>query len=135
MPANEPAAYDAMSTEKMSGSLSDQLDAVVQSAMDMEFQEETPEADLPEDMSATLEDEAEPTVAANAEGAVAEVMASSPASPQDFINGLRSAGYEIVQTGGGSVPESAEMPVVPDDMTTREATRVAAERALGGGMA
>tara|TARA_R100000808_G_C2143965_1_gene151734 strand:- start:1735 stop:2148 length:414 start_codon:yes stop_codon:yes gene_type:complete len=137
MPANDPAAYDAMSTDKLGGDLSTQLDQMVQTAMDLEYQETPPgsETDLPEDLSATLEDEVEPSVAADVEGAVAEVMAASPASPEEFISNLRSAGYELVKAGGPAVPETAEMAPIPDEMPMREATRAAAERALGGGVA
>ena len=136
MPANDPQAYDAMSTDKMGGSLSDQLDMMVQTAMDSE-PEAIPgaENDLPEDMSAALDDEVAPPAAADAEGAVAEAMAASPASPSEFMSSLRNAGYELVKVGGDAVPPTAEMPEIPGDMSTRDATRAAAERAFNGGAA
>lgn len=136
MPANDPAAYDSMSTDQMGGDLQKQLDDMVSSAMGAEIVEDTgmEGQEVSEELPAALGDEAEPQAATDTEGVIAEVMAAAPGSPQEFLSSLQNAGYEVVKIGG-EVPEAEAPAEIPDDMPMRDARRVASERAFGGGVA
>ena len=139
MPADDPAAYDAMTTEQMGGSLKDQLDALASTVQDIE-PEPMPGTegmegigDAPVEEAATaLEDETGQGGAADAEGAIAAVMASAPASPGEFLSALREQGFDLVQSAGAAAPTEPIMPEVPTEAPMRDARRAAAERAFGG---
>ena len=141
MPANDPAAYDSMSTDKMGGDLQKQLDDMVSSAMGSEIVEDTGlegqevAGGLPEGLPEPAGDEAGPQVATDAAAVVAEVMAAAPGSPDEFLSSLRNAGYDLEKIGGGPPEAESPPPEIPDDMPMRDARREASERAFNGGAA
>lgn len=136
MPAEDPAAYQNMSTDQL-------VDMIEQEVAAMESGNEPPQAEmppgeLPEDvaMDAEAEEalgEMEDPVAsdADAEAAIDMIMSSGVSSSAELLDQLRAQGFEIVRTGGvdQGLPED-EGPEPEPSM--RDARRMAAERAVGG---
>ena len=144
MPANDPAAYAQMSPEDIVKSLESELQSVEQEAAAMGISPS--EAGVDQLEGGAVEADAEQALTdteetmpsgADAETALANVMASGVTEPSQVLDALRSMGFELVRSGtppGDQVPEAAieEAPMEEEEMPFREARRRAAEKAVGG---
>ena len=134
MPANDPGAYQNMSTDQL-------VDMIEQEVAAMEAGEEPPAAEmppgeLPEDVA--MEADAEKALAeaespidqdVDVEAALEGIMAGGAANAAQVLDQLRAQGFEIVRVGGMNqeIPEGP-----PQELPMRDARRMAAERAVGG---
>jgi hypothetical protein len=135
MPADDPAAYQEMSTDQL-------VDMIEQEMAALGSGNEHPEAqmlpgELPEDvaMDADAEEalgemEDPVTSDADAEAAIDMIMSSGVSNAGELLDQLRSQGFEIVRVGGmdQGLPEEGPEPELP----MRDARKAAAERAVGG---
>ena len=135
MPANDPAAYQNMSTDQL-------VDMIEQEVAAMESGNEPPAAEmppgeLPEDVAMDAEAEkamgemADPMdTDADIETTLDSIMSAGPANAGEVLDQLRSQGFEVVRVGGmdQALPEEEIEPELP----MRDARRMAAERAVGG---
>ena len=142
MPANDPAAYDAMGPDELTQSLEQQLDAIVQSAQDIGTPTAaTADVEGAELAGPNIEDAAaamEEAPSSEVESAVADTLSAGITDPVEFITALQTAGFQIVSAGASPIPEGmSEMPPEaagpppvgpPPEVPMREARRAAAER-------
>lgn len=136
MPAENPAAYQDMSTDQLVDMIEQEMAALGSGneppAPDM------PPGELPEDVAmdadaekALGEMEDPVTSDADAEAAIDMIMSSGVSSAGELLDQLRQSGFEIVRAGGmdqGLPEEEGPEPELP----MRDARRAAAERAVGG---
>ena len=137
MPADDPAAYQNMSTDQL-------VDMIEQEIAAMESGNEPPQAEmLPGELSEDVAMDAdaekalgemEDPVTSNAdvEAALDMIMSSGTNSASEVLDQLRSQGFEIVRVGGmdQGLPEE-ELEIEPE-LPMRDARRAAAEKAVGG---
>lgn len=136
MPADNPAAYQNMSTDQLVDMIEQEV-AALESGNEMP-QAEMPPGELPEDveMDAEAEDalaEVESPVESDAdvEAAIDMIMSSGVNSAAQLLDQLRAQGFEIIRVGGmdQNVPEPMGEEPEP---SMQEARRMAAQRAVGG---
>lgn len=143
MPADDPAAYQQMSTDEIVKGLEDELAKLDQSATEAgidlsgagaeQLAGEAVEADA--EQALTEAEEVSPT-GADAEDALTNVLSSGVTDPPQILDALRTMGFELVRVGsapGEQIPEAVLEEAPPEEeMPFREARRKAAENAVGG---
>jgi len=134
MPAEDPAAYQNMSTDQL-------VDMIEQEMAALGSGNEVPEPPgaLPEDvaMEADAENalgEMEDPVASDddVEATIDMIMSSGVSNAGQLLDQLRAAGFEIVRAGGmdQGIPEEDMEP--EPELSMQDARKAAAERAVGG---
>ena len=146
MPANDPAAYQNMSTEELISSLEGEMANLDQSIADAGFTDPAMEGGEALEAEAGAEEalaDAEGAGApADAETALGNVMMSGVTDPGQMLDALRSVGFDLVRTGPAPVEEDQPpgplegegeeaMPEEEEEIPFRDARRKAAEKAVG----
>jgi len=139
MPADDPAAYQQMSTEEIVKSLEDQLGSMDAEAaeigLDVSGEEAPPmegdAVDAEAEQALAEAEEVNPSDT-DAESALGMVLSSGVTSPSEILDALRTQGFELIRAGGSPMEEMPEAAMEEEEMPFREARRKAAENAVGG---
>ena len=144
MPANDPGAYQQMSTDELVNMIEAEVgnldSAASEAGLDIPGEGALPEDAPPMEEDAQALADAEEGVSSEpeAETALASILAQGASAPEEILDGLRAQGFAIVRTGsapGEELPEAMAEEMGEEteaEIPHRDARRKAAERAVGG---